>query len=68
MSVVRLRPLSVRPLGRSVGRCGACDKAVVGDDRAVRIYGSLFHQDCAYYQEDCAYYQARGSGSQRAAA
>ncbi len=61
MSVFRLRPLSVRCLGRSVGLCGACDKAVVGEDRAARIYGSLFHHDCAYHQ-------ARGSGRRRAAA
>ena len=50
MSLFRLSPTNPRLLRPAQGRCAACGKHVSAKDVAVRIYGDLLHQSCAYYR------------------
>ena len=33
------------------GRCSACDKRLKPGDETVRLYGEIFHFDCAFYRQ-----------------
>ena len=46
LSSTRPQPLVVG----QTGSCAACDKPVAKKDRAVRLYGDLFHYDCAFHR------------------
>ena len=50
MALVRLRPLSLGSSGRlSNVRCAACRGPVRTVDESVRVYGEVFHRNCAFY-------------------
>ena len=47
---IRLGPVSTRwAPGRAQGRCAACDALISRKDRVVRMYGEVFHSECAFY-------------------
>jgi hypothetical protein len=52
-NVVRLRPTQERfsAAGRA-GRCDACDRPISPGQEVVRMYGEVFHADCAFYRRE----------------
>jgi hypothetical protein len=49
MDLHRLRPLAT-VTSLHAGECTACGSPVKRSERAVHLYGELFHSDCAFYR------------------
>jgi hypothetical protein len=47
---IRLGPIAIHSAPASgQGRCAACEGLLSREERVVRIYGEVFHSQCAFY-------------------